>query len=101
MGHRQQMTDKQRLKWDVMQYKARLSAKRGHNYPYLTDELYKDLERKGYKIATFHNCEETTSESIAIDLRNTYRNAGYQSKIVCISNDLRIKTYRVYYKPKK
>lgn len=52
MGHRQQMTSKQRIEWDSMQYKAALEAKRGHNYQYWNDlaDRFQDAKREYVKV---------------------------------------------------
>lgn len=101
MGHRQKMTRKQRNAWDAMQYKARLHANRGHNYTYLTDDIYKDLERKGYKILRGIDIPETIhSESTAISYVREFRHKGYYARVFCIANRLRIKEYCVFYKKK-
>lgn len=84
-----------------MQYKARLQANKGHNYQYFTNELYYELQSKGYKSAIFDGEDNTRDENIAIRVRNDYRDAGNYARIVCITNKIRIRTYIVYYKPKK
>lgn len=99
MGHRQQMTDKQRREWDNIQYQARLNANRGHNYQYLTDELQAELEAKGYK-RHYPLGNTTLTENIANSLTKGFRDTGHYARIVCVPNRLRIKTYIVYYKKK-
>ena len=37
----------------IINYKANLEARRGHNYAYYTDELHNDLMQKGYTIYNF------------------------------------------------
>ncbi len=102
MGHRQQMTDKQRLEWDSMQYKARKEAAKGHNYQYLTNELHSKLEALGYKMLVMQNGNTSThSESTAIGIVHEFRRKFYYARIVCHSNKLRIKEYCVFFKEKK
>jgi hypothetical protein len=90
MGHRQKMTDKQRLDWDVMQYKARRDAMRGHHYPYWDDEKYKDWE-----IA-----KTTVSEYYALKLRDEMKLIHKKVKIVCGYEKTvqRVKHYTIIYK---
>lgn len=102
MGHRQQMTAKERLKWDIDNYNKRKEANRGHNFQYLTDELYKDFESKGYKQCRFMNGNDTTfAESTAVGAAIEFRNKGYYARVVCTANKLRIREYAVFYKEKK
>lgn len=102
MGHRQQMTDKQRIDWDIMQYNAKKEALRGHNYQYLTSELHKKLELLGYKIMVMQNGNTSThSESTAIGIVQEFRRKFYYARIVCHANKLRIKEYCVFFKEKK
>lgn len=90
MGHRQKMTDKQRLAWDVMQYKARLSARRGHNYTYYNDQKHND----------WNEFVTTTSESYAIEqmqlIKSTYKKVrifvGFEKTVQ------RVKHFTVMYK---
>jgi len=97
MGHRQKMTRRQRIEWDGMQYRAQIEAKRGNNFPYLTDELGHKLRRLGYvKFELSDPHYLGTAKSAVNDLRE----AGNYARIVCIANRLRIKTYAVYYRPR-
>lgn len=102
MGHRQQMNDSDRLKWDIESYERRKVANKGHNYSYLSDDLHNELIDKGYKRHTFINgTVETYSENAAIGDVLEFRRSGYYARIVCVSNKLRIKCFSIYYKKKK
>lgn len=96
MGHRQQMTPKQRLEWDTRNYKLRLEAKRGHNHSYMTDELYSQLENKGYKVWKFEI--QYPTESQVNEKRDEFRKKGYYARIICSATRLRIRQYELYYK---
>ena len=83
------------------QYERMKEANRGHNYSYLTDEIDKDLERKGYERYIFKNGlqgDETMLEGQAQDAVKKLRSEGNYARIFCVSNSLRIKTFTVYYK---
>jgi hypothetical protein len=101
MGHRQQMTPKQRVEWDARNYRLRKEANRGHNYAYLTNDLYDHLELMGYEIYPYKNSRDIGSELAAIEIRNKLKEEGNYARIVCVANKLRIKTYQVYFRPKK
>jgi len=100
MGHRQQMTPEQRLEWDIMQYKARLEASKGHSHSYMSYKLYEQLEKQGYVSYNFSTSYETSSEYEAIEIRDKLRKEGNFARIVSTANKLRIRTFQVYYKPK-
>jgi hypothetical protein len=53
MGHRQQMTDKQRREWDSMQYKARIEARRGHSFAYWDDVKHEQMLNNGWQLYNF------------------------------------------------
>jgi len=98
MGHRQKMTPKKRVEWDIMQYKARLDASKGHSHSYMSDKLYEQLEKKGYVSYKFSTTHETTSEYEAIAIRDKLRKDGNFARIVSTANKLRIRTFEVYYR---
>lgn len=77
-------------------YKALLESRRGHNFQYLTDELYRELGDKGYKEEL-----ETHSELAAKEKVLLLRNSGHFARIICEANRLRIKKYIVYAKKKR
>jgi myosin-crossreactive antigen len=91
MGHRQKMTDKQRLDWDMMQYRARLEARRGHNYPYWEDNKY----------ANWQIGETTKSELVAKELLAETKRKYHSAKIICgyVQTIQRVKHYTIIYKP--
>lgn len=99
MGHRQQMTASQLLKFDIDSYKRRLEANKGHNHAYMNDKLYKQLEERGYSVWQFE-CN-LPSESIAVKKRDELRKEGFYARIISIAKKLRIREYKLYYKPKK
>jgi hypothetical protein len=110
MGHRQQMTPKQRHEWDDMQYKARLQAKRGHNFQYWNDDKHDKLFDDGWKMYQFSfningkisQSETTFSEEIGIEVKKSLIADGYRAKLFCgyNKNIQRIKTFSVLYKLK-
>ena len=77
-------------------YKALLESRRGHNFQYLTDELYRELEAKGYKEQL-----ETDSEVSAKDKVSELRKTGHFARIICEANRLRIRKYIVYARLKR
>lgn len=113
MGHRQDMTPRQRLEWDVSNYKKRLEANRGSNYQYW-NQSYNLLLDKGYDLYDFrlnrfhtsrNNCEafSTSSEEIAKEVIIKLRQLGYYARIICgyDQNIQRIKMYSIIYKKKQ
>jgi len=74
-------------------YKALLESRRGHNFQYLTDELYMDLLAKGYRQEL-----ETGSECNAKEKVSELRKSGHFARIVCEANRLRIRKYLVFCK---
>lgn len=99
MGHRQQMTPRQLLKFDIDSYKRRLEANKGHNHSYMTEKLYKQLEERGYSVWQFEY--DSPSESMAIKKRDELRKEGHYARIISTANRLNIREYELYYKPKK
>lgn len=98
MGHRQQMTREQLLKWDTMQYKAKLDANKGHNYQYWNDTLEKQYEEGVIKIYDTFTLEEEAKTMV-----NELRLAGNFSRIVCgYEKDVQgTKYFTVIFKEKK
>lgn len=90
MGHRQKINDKQRLDWDVMQYKARQQARRGHNYPYWNESKHNNWD-------IFNT---TTSEDEVIKWKKELLISYPKVKIVCGYKQTvqRIKHFTVIYK---
>lgn len=103
MGHRQQMSDKQRLEFDTMRYKRMLEARRGHNHSYMSDVLYEDLNKKGYERYLFNEelKKYVAHEEEAIKIRDELRNTGHFARIISSANKLRIREYEVWFKKKK
>lgn len=77
-------------------YQALLESRRGHNYAYLTDEIYKDLQAKGYK-EELETYSEVTAQDKVLELRKT----GHFARIICEANRLRIRKYIVYARLKR
>lgn len=91
------------LAFKSWQYERMKESQRGHNYKYLTDEAYFDLEKKGYERYMFKKSiqgDETLLEGQAQDVVKKLRSTGNYARIFCVSNSLRIKTFTVYYKKK-
>ena len=109
MGHRQEMTPKQRLQWDSMQYQAKLDANKGHNYEYWNDDKHGKLLTKGWEIfsfpvkSTISETEATSSELTAIITRDKLRTEGNYARIIAgySKNVQRMKMFTVIFKPKK
>lgn len=81
------------------QYRRRKEELRGHNFQYYSDKLHNELIKKGYKLHQFDgDSTRTMSESIAKSEVVKYRKEKHYSRIICITNRLRIKEYTVYYK---
>lgn len=107
MGHRQDMTREQRLKWDVDNYKKRLEANKGSNYEYWSDK-HEELLKNGWKL--FYLIDEsarlsgysTPSEDHAKELVASLRRERNYARIVCgyDKNRLRIKMYSIIFKNK-
>ena len=111
MGHRQDMTPEQRLKWDIENYKRKLEANKGSNYEYWSDkheELLKngwDLSKMTYKNRNTNATYEeyaTSSELMAKEEVEKLRNDGNYARIVCgyEKNRQRVKMYSVIFKAK-
>ena len=104
MGHRQDMTPEQRLKWDCDNYKKRLDASKGSNYEYWTEKHDRLLEN-GWDLASFRDIEQaieiyTRYESTAKNKVLELRASNNYARIICTANRLRVKTYSVIFKSK-
>jgi hypothetical protein len=113
MGHRQDMTSQQRLKWDTENYKKRLESKKGSNYEYWSDKHEKMLQN-GWDLflitgtstrqwsETFKRYS-TSSEDHAKKFVDELRNNNNYARIVCgyNKNKQRVKMYSIIFKPKK
>ena len=105
MGHRQDMTPEQRLKWDCDNYKKRLEANKGSNYEYWNEKHDKLIEN-GWEMVNFRDLDQcfehyTRYENRAKEKVIELRNSGNYARIVCVTNRLRVRTYSVIFKPKK
>ena len=112
MGHRQDMTPRQRTEWDVNNYRKRLEANKGSNYEYWNSKHDKLLEN-GWDVylwtekpsrqwgAVFTKCA-TSSEEKAKKAVIELRAKGNYARIICgyEPNKLRIKMFSVIFKPK-
>lgn len=113
MGHRQDMTPEQRLKWDCDNYKKKLEANKGSNYEYWSDkherllengwELFLITETSTRQWAQTFKKLSTSSEYHAKKFVEQLRNNGNYARIVCgyDKNMQRIKMYSIIFKPKK
>jgi hypothetical protein len=107
MGHRQDMTFEQRLKWDTDNYKKRLEANKGSNYEYWNGKHEKMLQN-GWDLflivekATTKRYS-TSSEEHAKELVQKLREQNNYARIVCgyDMNRQRIKMYSIIFKQKK
>ena len=106
MGHRQDMTPEQRLKWDIENYKKKLQANKGSNYEYWNNKHNSMLEN-GWKLLNFRNIDQcfqmhTMYEYHAKKFVEDLRNNGNYARIVCgyHKNRQRIKMFSIIYKPK-
>lgn len=113
MGHRQQMTPEQRLKWDIENYKKRLEANKGSNFEYW-NEKHERLLQNGWNL--FLITETATTQWSQIFKRYStssvlhakkfveqLRNEGNYARIVCgyNKNKQRVKMYSILFKPQK
>ena len=112
MGHRQDMTPEQRLKWDTENYKKRLEANKGSNYEYWNDKHEKMLQN-GWKLFLITETStrqwskileqySTSSEEHAQKFVKQLREQNNYARIVCgyDKNRQRIKMFSIIYKPK-
>jgi len=110
MGHRQDMTPKQKLEWDMMQYKAALEARRGHNFTYWDDSKHDKLLQNGWQFYNFptnyggkiSESVSTSSELTAKETKESLIADGYLARIFCgyDKNVQRIKMFSIIYKLK-
>lgn len=113
MGHRQNMTDKERLKWDIENYSKRLQANKGSNYEYWNEVRHGKLLIDGYALHQFSDKasiqwsvrikeHSTSSENMAKQVVERLRAEGNYARIVCgySKNKQRIKMFSVIYKKK-
>ncbi len=106
MGHRQDMTPEQRLKWDTENYKKRLEANKGSNYEYWNDKHEKMLQN-GWNLFLIVEksiiCRySTSSEEHAKEVVQKLREQNNYARIVCgyDKNRQRLKMFSIIYKPK-
>ena len=106
MGHRQDMTPEQRLKWDTENYKKRLDANKGSNYEYWNNKHEKMLQNGWnlFLIAETSTRQQysTFSEEHAKKFVKQLREQNNYARIVCgyNKNRQRIKMFSIIYKPK-
>jgi hypothetical protein len=112
MGHRQDMTPEQRLKWGCDNYKKKLEANKGSNYEYWNnkhDELLKNgwdlfliTERATRQWSQTFKKHSTSSELHAKKFVEKLRNEGNYARIICgyDKNRQRVKMYSIIYKEK-
>lgn len=110
MGHRQDMTHEQRFEWDIENYKKRLKARIGRNYPYWNDrydkmldngwELYQIVEKSTRQWSKIFKQYATSSEEHAKKIVCELREKGYRANIVCgyEQNRQRVKMYSIIIK---
>ena len=114
MGHRQDMTPEQRLKWDCDNYRKRIESKRGRNYEYWKDEKHNKMLENGWNLYVFTEKSRyswgkkmvkhaVSSEDYAKLELSKIRKGGNFARIVCgyEQNRQRIKMYSIIFKPKK
>jgi hypothetical protein len=109
MGHRQDMTPEQRLKWDIDNYKKRLNANKGSNYEYWNDK-HEKLLQSGWNLFLItktqwnqiFNRYSTSSVEHAKKFVEQLRSEGNYARIVCgyDKNKQRVKMYSIIYKAK-
>lgn len=104
------MTENQRKKWDAMQYQANLEARRGHNFPYWSDDKHDKLLQSGWQFYQFPTERKgrisesisTHSELSAVETKKQLIADGYLARIFCgyDKNIQRIKTFSILFKSK-
>ena len=107
MGHRQQMTSEQRLKWDLENYQKRLAANKGSNFEYW-NEKHEKLLQSGWNLflitetPTTHRYS-TSSVEYAKKFVEQLRSEGNYAKIVCgyNKNKQKVRMYSILFKPKQ
>ena len=112
MGHRQDMTVEERLKWDSENYRKRLEASKGSNYEYWNDkheellkngwDLYLITEKSTRQWNKVFKSYSTSSEEHAQKYVKTLRSEGNYARIVCgyDKNRQRVKMYSIIFKSK-
>lgn len=107
MGHRQNMTPEQRLKWDTDNYKKKSEAKKGSNYEYWSYKHKKMLEN-GWGLFLISKTSKfkrysTPFEEHAKKFVNQLREQNNYARIVCgyDKNRQRVRMYSVIFKPVK
>lgn len=113
MGHRQEMTDQQRMDWDLMQYQAKLNANKGSNFEYWSSK-HDEMVENGWDMHIFVNVRRqkmglafeecyTTSELEAKEIVESLRSTNNFARIVAGYSQTvqRVKSFSVIYKPKK
>jgi hypothetical protein len=112
MGHRKQMTDKERLKFDLENYAKRLEANKGSNYEYWNDKteqlllngysLYQFTENSSIQWGVRIKQESTSSINMAKKAVEELKATSNYARIVCgyNKNKQRIKMFSVIYKSK-
>lgn len=113
MGHKQDMTSEQRLKWDLKNYKRRLEANKGSNYEYWSEkhenllengwDLFLITERSTRQWGRIFKRNSTSSEEHAKKYVKKLREDGNYARIVCgyDKNIQKIKMFSIIYKPLK
>jgi len=105
MGHRQDMTPQQRLKWDCDNYKKRLEANRGSNFEYWNDK-HEEMLKRGWDLFLMKDKAmpqyATASEYHAKKYVEQLRSEGNYARIVCgyEKNIQRVKMYSIIYRPR-
>ena len=88
-------------------YARMLEEKRGHNYQYLSDDRWDELEKKGYKMWDFGGGASCTkredviqSESLANGIAIMLRQQGNYARVIAGRelNQQRIKMFSVIYR---
>jgi hypothetical protein len=107
MGHRQDMTDKQRREWDSHSYRLATEARRGHSFEYWNDDKHEEMLKNGWSLYQFSDRKlgdwyQTISEESAKEVVEKLRSEGNYARIVCgyNKNVQRIKMHSVIFKPK-
>lgn len=79
MGHIQEMTDEQRLRFFSQGYELRKHNMRGHNYQYFNEEKHGHLDFWVFK----NGDEATKSEILAKKVVEELRKEGFYARIIC------------------
>jgi hypothetical protein len=99
---RQKYNEKTRTELADIRYQRLKESRRGKTFPYLTDELYDDLNKKGYKRIELGRGEFFThSVLFAKEKALALRAEGYFARVVSVSNKIRFTEYAVYAKKRK